>query len=98
MRAAEFVMRPPESAFMATKPTFFSGAQAHELLIFLTGQIAERELQHIVKAGFHGLARQRQAVVRDGDEADLSLPLGLLHRLIETRAVSRLGQNGGLWN
>ena len=72
------------------------GAQVHQLLLLGSCQIAVRELERGIEAGFNGLVSNGQTVVADADVADLALTLGLHSRIVKAVRSAGLGAEGGI--
>ena len=68
----------------------------HQFQFLGPGQVAEGELKRIIQPGADGLVGHRQAVVSDGDVADLSLALGLQGGVIQAVRSPRTGTEGGV--
>ena len=68
----------------------FLAALPDQLQLLLSGKIAERELQRLIKSGVNRLVRHGKAVVRDGNVADFALFFCLQRRVIESVVSARL--------
>ena len=65
--------------------TFF-----HQRNILIAREIAERELQSLIKTGFDRLIRHRKSVIRDPDMADHSFFFRFKHCLVKPASISGL--------